>query len=106
MPLENLFYNIFALRLSLMKQFPSGILPITVSQDRDISSQDLVFKNIVLGTGAHQTESNAMTNFGRWGYTTFPQRGAPQERKLEHSVHNIYIYIGGKLLEIKNQNVM
>lgn len=39
-----------------MKQFPFGILPVPVSQDRDISNQDVAFKNILLATGTHQTE--------------------------------------------------
>lgn len=56
MPIENLFH-IFTLGLSLIKQFPSRILAIIMSQDRNISKQDLAFKNILLQTCTHQTKS-------------------------------------------------
>lgn len=84
-----------------MEQFPSGMLPITVSQDRDISNQDLAFKNILLGSGTHQTKSISMTDFSRVGLYKLPMRGVPQKKEIEYLMHNFYIYLSGKLLKIK-----
>lgn len=66
MLIENLFHNICTLGLSLMKQFTPGILPINVSQDRDISNPNLAFKNILLGILI------AKIDFGRVGIYNLP----------------------------------